>query len=252
MTRPDILVGWNLLSEAQQTDIRQMLPASHHLSLPPFALHFSKNDATKLVSSMKRCEKKNHITKGEDSEMIHVKSGVPLRFIPKFHSFIVIKQSQDGNYIHTLDLVKIESLVKRDETKRCNSKDASEAWRAAVKMFIVCKIKKEILKDLRENNCDRFSAKHHIDIPTVMEKWWQQFCIWKERENAERAQLKQYIEYARFARVFTKQVGNQEGGERLESEITFVILTRLELLHKSQAMQARFEKKMNRLTHALL
>lgn len=67
MTSPDILIGWELLSESQQTDIKQILP-------PNFTSYLSKNDVAKLVS--KRCAKKNDNT--ATAVMIKVKSEVEL------------------------------------------------------------------------------------------------------------------------------------------------------------------------------
>lgn len=69
MTSPDILIGWELLSESQQTDIKQILP-------PNFTSYLSKNDVAKLVS--KRCAKKNDNTVTAVMMMIKVKSEVEL------------------------------------------------------------------------------------------------------------------------------------------------------------------------------
>ena len=85
-----------------------------------------------------------------------------------------------------------------------------------------------------------------------MEKWWRKYCIWTEKENAERAQLKQYIEYAIPSRVFVKLVGDHKEGERLESEFNVVILGRLELISKSINMQAKIVQKLNKMTGTIL
>ena len=239
MTSPDILIGWDLLSESQQTDIKQVL-------LPNFISYLSKNDVGKLVS--KRCGKKNRNT----ARIIKVKSVTPpkllAKLLAKFHSFM--KRDKDG--VPKLDLVKIESLVKCAPTEY-NSEDVSEACQAAIKMFILCKIKKVLPIDLSKKgldlskkeidchrHCDSISAQQHTDVPTAIEKWWQQYCIWMKRENAEKAQLKQYIE-------FVKLVREQEGGECHESEFNVVVLTRLELMYKSRIMQAKFCKKLQQM-----
>ena len=192
MTRPDLLVGWELLSEAQQTEIKQMLPRN-------YATYLSKNDVAKLTS--KQRGKKNRNT-AVVSQMLKVESVPPPKLLAqlqaKFHYFI----KRDKDALPKLDLVKIDSFVKCVPI-RCNGKDASEdasedaneTWQAAIKMLIVCKIKKVLSK--KGFDCTSLSARHHTVVPTAIEKWWRQYCIGK----VERAQLKQYIEYAIRSRL---------------------------------------------------
>lgn len=253
MTRPDLLVGWDLLSQAQQTNIKQMLP-------PNFTSYLSWNDVAKLAS--KQRGKKNRNT-AVVSQMLKVESVPPPKLLAqlqaKFHYFI----KRDKDALPKLDLVKINSFVKCVPI-RCNGKDASEdasedaneTWQAAIEMLIICKIKKLPLNlykkgltiDLSKKGldcCTSLSARHHTVVPRAMEKWWRKYCIWTEKENAERSQLKQYIEFAKLVREW-------KGGENLESEFNVVILARLELISISQAMQAKTEQKLNNMTDAIL
>jgi len=247
MTRPDLLVGWDLLSQAQQTNIKQMLP-------PNFTSYLSLNDVSKLALASKQRGKKNRNTAVPPS-VIKVESVPPPKLQTKFHYFI----KRDKDALPKLDLVKIDSFLK-SEPKRCNgedaNEDASEAWQAVIEMLIICKIKKLPLNlykkgltiDLSNKGldcCTSLSARHHTVVPRAMEKWWRKYCIWTEKENAERSQLKQYIEFA-------KPVREWKGGENLESEFNVVILARLELISISQAMQAKTEQKLNNMTDAIL
>ena len=236
MTSPDILIGWDLLSKSQQMDIKQSLP-------PNFTSYLSKNDVAKLVS--KRRGKKNRNT----ARIIKVKSVTPpkllAKLLAKFHSFV--KRDKDG--VPKLDLVKIISFLYFPPTGWYNSEnasgvEASEAWQAAIKMFILCKLKKVLPIDLSKKEIDchyhHLSVQQHSDVQTAIEKWWQQYCIWNKRENAERTQLDQYIE-------FVKQVREQEGSNCHESEFNVVILTRLEQMEKSRIMKEKFEKKLQQM-----
>ena len=248
MTRPDLLVGWELLSQAQQTDIKQLLP-------PNFTSYLSKNDVAKLAS--KQRGKKNRNT--AVPSVIKVESVPPPKMLAqlqaKFHYFI----KRDKDALPKLDLVKINSFVNC-VPKRCNgedaNEDASEAWQAAIKMLILCKIKKLALDlckkrlpiDLSKKGvaaCTSLSAQHHTVVPSALEKWWRKYCIWTEKDNAERSQLKQYIEFAKLVR-------EQKKGENLESEFNIVILSRLELISKSQNMQVKIEQKLNKITGTIL
>ena len=251
MTRPELLVGWELLSQTQQMNIKQMLP-------PNFTSYLSKNDVAKLASKQRGKKNRNNAV----ATAIKVESVPPPKLLAqlqtKFHNFI----KRDKDALPKLDLVKLDSFVNC-VPKRCNgedaSKDANEAWQAAIKMLIVCKIKKELpLKlckqelpiDLSKKGldcCTSLSARHHTVALTALVKWWRKYCIWTERENAERSQLKQYIEFAKLVR-------EQKGDEYLESKSEFnvVIFGRLELISKSQTMQAKTEQKLNKMTDTIL
>ena len=75
----------------------------------------------------------------------------------------------------------------REDASEDASEDESRAWQAAILMFIVCKIKKELPIDLSRKglavdlnkkgfDCDRLSAQQHTDVPTAIENLWQQLC----------------------------------------------------------------------------
>ena len=228
MTRPDLLIGWDLLSYSKQMRIQKFFK-----KIPNYQSLLSSDDVLKLKSVKKRIK---YTADTRDSK--HIKRRNCLRMLKP-------------------DLTKLDSFIKQE----CSySEEANEAWQDSVEMIIYCKIRDWSIIDMsiKDSNqrkklfsCESLSARSHTKFVASMELTWQKYCIWKRREKAEIAQLNQYIQMTKFALTSAQQMSDQEGVEFIVSELCLYIPTREALIQECQDKLAEYKKQLNKQTRKL-